>query len=158
MPVTELEITGAAELTQIFEQLPMKYGKKPIQAAFRKGARIFTTALKRNTPAASGATRKAIKVKAQRGASITVGFSGKGDLYFAYMKAYWNNYGTLSMRNGSHQFTKARKSKSSGWSGGIKARGFVEQSWDQTKEQVQQTINTELVNETVKFLNKYKVN
>ncbi|MDH5524528.1 MAG: hypothetical protein OEY01_11130 [Desulfobulbaceae bacterium] len=157
MPVQEYEITGATELQQIFAQLPLKYGKKPIQAAFRKGARIFTTALKSNTPTASGETRRSIKVKALRGAAITVGFSGSKGNMPGYFKAYWSNYGTLALRNSAHKFKKSRKPKSAGWDGGIRAGGFVEESWEQTKNQVEQKITAEIETETRKFLNKYAV-
>lgn len=157
MAQIEYEITGTENLEKIFEQLPAKYGKKPIQAAFRKGARAFTTVLRRNTPNQTGETRKSIKAKAGKGPSITVGFSGKGQYMPGYFKAYWSNYGTLSNRNGSHTFTKRRRPQTLSWKGGIKATGFVERSWDETKEKVEQTITTELVNETNKFLKKYAV-
>ena len=157
MPVTNIEITGAKSLDLIFKQLPLKYGKKPMVSAFRKSAKAFVSVLKRNTPVDTGATKKAIKVKALRGAAITVGFqAGKGKMP-EYMKAYWANYGTLTNRVSGHQFKKGRKSKSSGWAGGIRAGGFVESSWDQTKNQVQNNIETNLKLETMKFLNKHKV-
>jgi HK97 gp10 family phage protein len=156
MAKTEIEIIGIQELSNIFAQLPEKYGKKPVVAAFRKGAAIFSKQLKQSTPTASGDTRKSIKVKALRGAAINVGFQGKGNMP-AYFKAYWNNYGTLSNRNASHQFKKSRKRITANWSGGIRAGGFVENAWEQTKNTVQTTINTELETQTVKFLQKHAI-
>ena len=157
MAAKEFEIIGADNIAKVFEQLPFRYGKKPVVAAFRKGAKPFVSVLRKNTPKQTGETRKSIKVKALRGAAITVGFSGAGSYLPGYIKAYWNNYGTLSNRDAGHRFTKARKSKSSSWQGGIKATGFMEKSWEETKNQVQDTIDTELETQTVKFLNKYRV-
>ena len=154
----EFDIKGTDSIEKILQGLPQKYAKRPMVATFRKGARIFTKELRQNTPKATGETRKAIKVKAQRGIGITAGFSGQSSYLPGYFKALWANYGTLENRDSSHTFSRARKAKTSSWSGGIKAQKFVERSWDNTKKQVQDTINKELKTETLKFLNKYKVN
>lgn len=154
----EYHIQGTENVEQILKGLPMKYAKKPMVATFRRAARVFTKELRQSTPKATGETRKSIKVKALRGIGITAGFSGKSQYMPGYFKAYWKNYGTLSKRDAGHTFAKPRKSKSAHWGGGIESTGFVETSWSRTKKQVQTTIETELKNETVKFLNKHKVN
>ena len=153
----EFEIIGADSLVTIFEQLPEKYGKKPIQAAFRKGAKPFIAALKKSTPVKSGDTLKSIKVLTGKGASINVGFSGKKQYMPGYMKAYWSNYGTMANRDRSHSFKQRRKAKTANRQGGIVAKRFVEDSWENTRGEVQKIINDELMNETQKFLNKHKV-
>lgn len=155
----EIEFDGTESLDEIFEKLPAKYAKKPVVSTFRKGARIFTRTLRRNTPRDTGETRKGIGVKAGRGSrnlSISVGFRG-GKYISAYMKAYWQNYGTLNNRASSHSFQRGRRAISSNWKGGIKPKFFVEKSWEGTQQQVQQTIESELENETVKFLKKKAV-
>jgi len=153
----EVEFDGTENIDQILQKLPAKYAKKPVISTFRKGARIFTKTLRRNTPRDSGETKKAIGVKAGKGknnASIKVGFRG-GKYLPAYMKAYWHNYGTLENRDPSHKFQKGRRSVSSHWSGGIQPKHFVEESWESTQDKVQDKIEQELENETVKFLQKH---
>lgn len=156
MPV-EFEIKGTEAIEDILRLLPQKYAKKPMVSAFRRAAKPFTNVLRRNTPKDSGETRKSIKVKAQRGIGISVGFTAAKGNMPGYMKAYWNNYGTLSRRAGTHSFQRPRKSQTAGWSGGIRASGFVENSWDQTKREVQTTLERELKEQTHKFLEKHAV-
>lgn len=159
MALTELKFDGTESLEQIFEQLPDKYAKKPMVSTFRKGARVFTRTLRRNTPKETGETRKAIGVKVGKGSrnlSIAVGFRG-GKYYSNYMKAYWQNYGTLANRAGSHSFQRGRRTISSNWKGGIRPKFFVERSWENTQDQVQQVIENELETQTVKFLQKHAV-
>lgn len=159
MALTELEFKGVTSLEQIFEKLPDKYAKKPIVSTFRKGAREFTKELRKNTPKASGETRKGIGVKAGRGSrnlSISAGFR-TGKYMPAWNKAYWLNYGTMANRDPSHSFKRARRTISADWSGGIKPHKFVEKSWTSTADKVQSIIENELENETVKFLKKHAV-
>ena len=158
MAAVEYHIDGTQSIETILQGLPLKYAKKPVVATFRKAARPFTKVLRSNTPTQTGETRKSIKVIAQRGIGVAVGFSGKSQYMPGYFKAYWSNYGTLDNRNTAHSFVKPRKGKSASWSGGVRATGFVEDSWEQTKNTVETTIVKELQNETLKFLNKYKVN
>lgn len=153
----EYDIKGTQAIDEILKGLPQKYAKKPMIAAFRRGAREFTKVLRSNTPKDTGETRKAIKVKAERGIGLKVGFTAAKGNMPGYLKAYWNNYGTLSNRSGSHNFQRPRKSKTSGWQGGIRAGGFVEDSWEQTKVKVEDTIEKELTTQTVKFLQKHAV-
>jgi hypothetical protein len=153
----EIEFDGTESLDRIFEKLPAKYAKKPVIATFRKGARVFIRTLRSNTPSASGETKKGIGVKAGKGRnniSISVGFRG-GKYMPAYQKAFWQNYGTLANRDASHSFQRGRRSVSSKWKGGIQPKRFVERSWQNTQDKVRQIIESELENETVKFLQKH---
>lgn len=155
----EYEFTGTESLDEIFQKLPQKYAKKPMISTFRKGARIFTRVLRRNTPEKSKETRKAIGVKAGKSKkypNIQVGFR-QGKFLPGFQKAYWHNYGTLANRDPTHNFQSRRGSKSANWSGGIRPKGFVEQSWNSTADKVQQKIDQELENETRKFLEKHAV-
>ncbi len=153
----EVEFKGLENVNEIFEKLPSKYAKKPILATLRKGARIFVRDLRSVTPRKTGNTRKAIGIKNGKGISISVGFRTTGSYFPAWSKAYWMNYGTLSNRDGSHHFIKARKPGTQSWRGGIRPLVFVESSWNRTQSQVDKTIMAELQNETVKFLDKYAV-
>ncbi|HOI48332.1 MAG TPA: HK97 gp10 family phage protein [Prolixibacteraceae bacterium] len=153
----EIEFTGVENIHEIFAKLPEQYGKKPVTATFRKGAAHFVKALKQSAPVASGDTKKSIGIKGGKGASIIVGFRTGKTYMPAWFKAYWNNYGTLSERDPSHQFVKSRKKKTINWKGGIRPLRFVEKSWDATRAQVQNTINEELVSQTEKFLKKHAV-
>lgn len=147
-----LSFTGAESIQEIFNKLPAKYSKKPVQAAFRKAARPFVKSLK----AAAPGSAKAVGIKAGKGPYIQVGFSGAKDK-FAFFKAYWKNYGTLANRDQSHKFKKARKAHTASYRGGIVPARFVEKSWEATKDQVEKTVQTELVTQTEKFLQKYKI-
>jgi HK97 gp10 family phage protein len=159
--VVELEFSGIDNLNEIFEKLPGKYAKKPVVATLRKAANIFIRKLRANSPKKTGETKKAIRVKSGRGISISAGFFASGNRnpkeVTPFFKAYWKNYGTLSNRSLAHKFVKQRKPATKNWKGGIRATGFVEESWEQTKDQVQQVIETDLKTETEKFLNKYAV-
>ena len=155
-PIT-VEFTGVENLDQIFEKLPQKYAKKPVIAAMKKGASIFTKDLRLNTPKKSGVTRRAIGVKAGKGTTITVGFRTGGSYMPAWFKAYWSNYGTLENRDSSHSFVKGRLPKSRSWNGGIRPLRFVEASWNRTQGRVEKTIMDNLKSETDKLLDKYTV-
>ena len=153
----EVEFTGSENLVEIFNKLPQQYAKKPLVATFRKAARPLAAAIKAGVPTRSGATRKAVAVRASRGTGITVGFHAKGGKMPEYMKAYWLNYGTLDNRSQSHPFKRPRKKQTRNRRGGIKAMMFIESAWNQTQDQVQSIINTDLEQKTVEFLKKYSV-
>lgn len=155
-PVT-IEFTGVENLQEIFNKLPGQYSKKPVQAAFRKAARPFVQALKASAPRATGETAKGIGIKNGKGPSITVGFRTGSGYMPAWFKAYWKNYGTLANRSTSHTFKNKRKPKTAGRRGGIIPTHFVEKSWDATKGQIEQTIQTELKTQTEKFLQKHAI-
>jgi len=165
-PVT-IEFSGVEELQQIFEKLPEKYAKKPVTATFRKGGNIYNKTLRQNLPPRMSQLKKLIKSKAGKGKSASL-ISGawanmgtvtksNGKEFDAFYILYWSNYGTLSNRQPGHKFDRARRAVSSSWGGGVRPQLFAEKAWEQSKDQVETVINDELENETLKFLNKYKV-
>jgi len=160
-----LEFSGTENLQQIFNKLPAQYAKKPVQAAFRKGAAPFIKSLKSTMPPALKKVSKAIGIKNGKGPYISAGIQAKkigiklndGNTYDAYFPLYWSNYGTLTRRDTSHQFKNKIKASSSKRKGGIRPLLFVERSWEQTKQQAESIISKELVTQTEKFLQKYAI-
>lgn len=160
-----IELTGTEQLTEIFEKLPEKWGKKPIVATLRKGANSVRKQIRQNFPSEISPLIKSVGIKAGKGISLSVGVLGKkgfvtlkdGRDYDVYFPIYWFNYGTYANRDSGHQFKKARKSVSANRGGGIRAQLFIEKSWEQSQKQAEQIINDELQNETVKFLKKYAI-
>jgi hypothetical protein len=156
-------IEGLQSIDNILHQLPEKYGKKPIIAAFRRGAKIYLTSLQKTSNATSS-LKSFIKAKATKGIGLLSGIYGEkpkgkvNDYIPEYFKYYWKNYGTLTFRASNHQFKYRRRARTSKWKGGIKPVNFAERSWAETKDKVQETIEKELESETLKFLNKHKVN
>lgn len=160
-----IEFTGAENLQQIFNKLPGQYSKKPVQAAFRKGAAPFIKTLRSNIPPRLKKVSKAISIKNGKGAYITAGIQSKiigiqlndKNTYDAYFPLYWSNYGTLTRRDSSHQFKNKIKDRSAKRRGGIRPLLFVERSWEQTKQQAETIIQKELVTQTEKFLQKHSI-
>lgn len=152
-------------LDEIFEKLPVKWGKKPILAVMRKGANVVRKQMKQNFPGEIAPLNKVVLVKANRGISLSVGVFAKigkvmlkdGRDYDPYFPIYWFNYGTYAERDGGHKFKFPRKSKTSHRSGGIRAGRFMEKSWEETRSQVVAKMENELKDETMKFLRKYAV-
>lgn len=161
-----VEFTGVENLQEIFNKLPEKYAKKPVQATFRKAAKPFTKLLKSSFPSRLSSLLKIVGVvNNKKGAGITAGILSKkgqvtlkdGRSYDAFFPIYWNNYGTLANRDPSHTFKKKIKQKSAGKRGGIIPIRFVERSWEQTASEAEKIATEELKNETEKFLKKYAI-
>lgn len=153
----DYEIVGYENMKTIFEEYPEKFGKNVLRSAFKKGAKPFIAALKKSTPVKTGETLKAIKALNTRGAGIKVGFTGKKEYMWGYMKAYWSNYGTLANRDRSHTFKQRRKSKTANRQGGVIPKRFVEESWETNRDQMEKNTIVEIMNVSQKFLNKHKV-
>lgn len=164
-PIT-IEFTGVENLQEIFNKLPEKYAKKPVQAAFRKAAKPFIQAVKSSLPSRLNSLTKIINVVNNRGGGITAGVLSKKGMvtlkdkrdYDAFFPIYWSNYGTYANRDSSHKFVQKRKAKTANRRGGIVPLRFVEKSWDQTKAQAEEIAQKELVTQTEKFLQKYAIN
>lgn len=58
--------------------------------------------------------------------------SGGSDRYWKWIRAYWQNYGTLANRKRGHGFTAPRKRGTQDWKGGIEPRLF----WDTQEERL----------------------
>mgnify|MGYP001313732041 CR=1 FL=1 len=163
-PVT-IEFSGVENLQEIFNKLPEQYAKKPVQAAFKKAAKPFIAAVKSNLPSRLSSLQKIINTVNNRGAGITAGVLSKKAMvtlkdkreYDAFFPVYWSNYGTYANRDSSHKFVQKRKAKTANRKGGIVPLRFVEKSWDQTKVQVEETVQKELITQTDKFLQKYAI-
>ncbi|HNX11606.1 MAG TPA: hypothetical protein PKH68_01330 [Paludibacteraceae bacterium] len=164
-PVT-IEFTGTENIQEIFNKLPEQYAKKPVQAAFRKAAKPFIAAVRSNLPSRLSSLQKIINVVNNKSAGITAGVLSKKAMvtlkdkreYDAFFPVYWSNYGTYSRRDASHKFTQKRKAKTANRKGGIVPLRFVEKSWDQTKAQVEEIAQRELITQTDKFLKKHAIN
>ncbi len=159
-PLVDIEFTGFESLNEILEKLPSKYAKKPVVSTFRKAAKPFTRELRRNTPKKTGETRKAIGVMPGKGrfnSSIKVGFRTKGKYLSPWFIAYWQNHGTLNRRSKGHTFRRGLRCKTSHWTSGVKAKGFVERSWEKAKNECMKIAESEMLNETKKFLQKHAV-
>lgn len=164
-PVT-IEFTGVENLQEIFNKLPEKYAKKPVQAAMRKAAKPFITATKSNLPSRLSSLKKIISIVNNKGAGITAGVLSKKGMvtlkdkknYDAFFPVYWSNYGTYANRDSSHKFVQKRKAKTANRRGGIVPLRFVEKSWDATKAQAEEIAQKELVTQTEKYLQKYAIN
>jgi len=163
-PVT-IEISGEENLQEIFNKLPEKYAKKPVQAAFRKAAKPFIAAVKSSFPSRLSSLKKIIGIVNNKGAGITAGVLSKkgmvtlkdGRDYDAFFPVYWSNYGTYAMRDPSHKFVQKRKAKTANRPGGIVPLRFIERSWEETKDQAEEISLKELVTQTEKFLQKYAI-
>lgn len=160
------EIRGDEELQEIFEKMPARYAKKPVTATFRKGANEYNRALKANIPSSMSSLKKLVKVKvAKRGITVIAGAfanvgtvtTRRGKEFDAFFLLYWSNYGTLQNRHAAHRFDRPRKRISAAWKGGIRPQLFAERAWETSKDRAMDTINNEIESETLKFLNKYKV-
>jgi hypothetical protein len=163
-PVT-IEFTGTENLQEIFNKLPEQYAKKPVQAAFRKAAKPFVAAVRSNLPSRLSSLQKIINVVNNKSAGITAGVLSKKAMvtlkdkreYDAFFPVYWSNYGTYARRDPGHKFAQKRKAKTANRKGGIVPLRFVEKSWDQTKAQVEEIAQRELITQTDKFLQKYAI-
>ena len=158
-------LTGTENLRRIFQDFPEGGYRKPIRAAFRKAARPVASAMSSNLPSSLKGMKKIIKTKQGKGKSLTcsVGFSGvegmyrnsKGQLWNPYMLVYWFNYGTLSNRLASHQFKSPRRRKTASWKGGLMPGQFVEQAWEQSKNEAAKIFETEVDKEICNFYRKH---
>lgn len=125
-------ITGVEQAMKDLAQFPIN-ADKVVEKAMRKGG---SAVAKRIRAGVKKSFRKAVKSKLYNkgeGSYVLVGlFKGreshdaeKGAIP-AFFKAYWQNYGTLSRRDPSHQFEYPRKGRSAKFKGGIKPRGWFE--------------------------------
>lgn len=150
--VIDVQIYGEENLHEILQQLPEQFTRKPITAAFRKGAQPLIKEIRANSV---GSLKKAAKIRASKKVTaISVGFSGKGSYMPSYFKAYWSNYGTLENRASFHAFKYERKAKSAHMLGGIQPRLVVEKAWDRTKSVVKSLIDELVYSMTMDYLKK----
>jgi hypothetical protein len=163
-----VKFTGDEKLERLFEKLPEAVSKKAVTAAYRKGASIFTKRLKSNMPGSG--MKRTVGTKSKKkwdhvrliagvkyDTSKAPYTSGAGSEIPSYLVAYWHNYGTLSKRDFSHDFSQPRKRQTANWDGGIKAKHFVEESWEATQSQVENRSESEMRAQIMKQIKKYQV-
>lgn len=158
-----IQFDGAGRLKELCNQYPERMHRIGIMSAYRVAARPVVRELKKREPRFKrmvGAT--AVKSRDKSLVMMRVGFNAKkgrgstsGSNPPDWFKAYWKNYGTLSNRDASHDFVKARRRKTKTWSGGIKPRRTVEKVWSFTSPQVKEILARELENQSDKIIKKY---
>lgn len=102
--VSELHVSGLAELDKLLKELPAKIEGNIMRGAMRAGAKVFADRAKELVPVKSGQLRDSIKVstRSRRGrVSATVRAGGKKAFY-----AHMVEFGT------ARHFIKPRKRKS----------------------------------------------
>ena len=127
-----INITGSTEAQQLLNTYPIEAVREIRRAMLRAGSqgvrelkatvrqRTFRQRIQRKLKEYSRANGSVL--------SMLVGYmdSKNADSHFAYMKAYWANYGTLDRRDPSHKFANKRKARSARWTGGINPQHFFE--------------------------------
>ncbi len=162
MAVQEFDIDGANVLQEVFEKLPAKYSDKIVISTMRKAARPLVKSIRSLAPRSEGAMANKVSVKAYskiKGCpSIKVGWHAKNNEgRWAYFKAYWQNYGTLSNRAPGHTFKNARNSKTSERKGGNAPKFFIERAWEGTQKQSESIMDKDMEGIALKFLKKNAV-
>ena len=131
------EVKGIDQALAVLAEYPIN-ADKVVKAAMREAAKTAAQAIRPKMP--NKTFRKAVGYTVKEGVEYTfanVGIlrskkeknvrmrNGK-EVPRPWLRAYWKNYGTLANRDPSHKFAMARKSKSSGWKGGIRPAHFFE--------------------------------
>ena len=111
---------------KLLEEFPIK-ADKVVKDAMREASKAVAQNIRPKMP--NKTFRKAVKYKISEGTGYTfanVGILRGGKKWFEWSKAYWKNFGTLSNRDPQHKFARPRKTRTSGWRGGIKPAHFFE--------------------------------
>lgn len=130
-------ILGRKPIDRAFEQLPERLARKVVRQAMRKAMKPVAAQVKANAPVDTGATRRAVKVRAARrtrkgfGVNVQVGEGDyKGDTFPAAMV----EYGTAD-----------RRKKSTGQHvGRVKARRFLHRAYRQKKDEARRIADREI--------------
>ena len=127
-----INVTGSTEAQQLLNTYPIEAVReirRAMQRAGSQGVRDLKATVRQRT-FRQRIQRKIKEYSHGNGSilSMIVGYmdSKNSDAHFAYMKAYWANYGTLDRRDPSHRFANKRKSKTAQWRGGINPQRFFE--------------------------------
>lgn len=127
-------IEGADQALRLLEDFPIK-ADKVVKDAMKEASKAVAQNIRPKMPNKS--FRKAVRYTVKDGEEYTfanVGILRGKKKWFEWSKAYWKNYGTLANRDPKHKFAQPRKSKSSGWKGGIKPAHFFEPALSGTEE------------------------
>lgn len=152
--MSQATFTGKENLDEILTDLPVKFRKAVMIKIFVKASSKFIRSAKSGF---NGSLKKAVGYvpsKSEKYPAIYVGLVRKGGNSWAYQRAYWRNFGTLSNRNEGHKFVKARKSMSSKYKGGINATLNVGNAWESSQAEAEKIIDNESTKIAIDFLNK----
>ena len=153
------------DIERIMADLPKKYAKKTVQKEMRTASKPFIKDLRSNLPESFKMASKTVGTSNfKKIPAITAGIQlnkafvvlRDGKTWDAYYPLYWNNYGTLANRDPQHDFVKKRKSISQSWSGGIRAKKFVQESQGRTESQVIGTLSDSLKKIILEFVDELK--
>lgn len=129
-------LLGRSQVERVLEELPAKSAKKVLRQAMRKAMKPVAAQVKANAPVRSGATRKAVKVRAAKvgrkalGIDVTVGAGDyKGDTFAAAFVEY-----------GTGERTKASTGQAVGR---VEARRFMHRAFEQKKDQARKLADSE---------------
>jgi HK97 gp10 family phage protein len=132
----KVETKSVEGLEKAFTQLPINLTKKIIRKALRNGGKIVQKAAKANAPVKSGALKKAIKIRAgKRVTGKQSVFIGTSDKAFVG-KMFYAAFIEFGHKQGSRKLGNERKD--------IAANPFMENAYETTKTQTEQTIINEL--------------
>ena len=141
-------VDGIEYSRRILSAMEAKAANREMRKCMRAGAVPLAAAVRKNLPPKMKKAGRAVKIKNMKSAAVRVGPYTKvmemqtgTDYMDVYYLIYWHNYGTLANRNPQYQFDTPRKSKTAAWQGGIRARGFIERTYDQTVSIVKMKTN-----------------
>lgn len=127
------EIEGLKEVQRALNQLESKLQKKAARSAMRAGTKIMAEQVKQNATVLTGATKRAVKVRAFKGLKRgEIGYQvqiGEGDFKGNTFYASFVNYGTSK----------------------IKPTYFMNNAIEQKGDQASTTAQNILLNEIMKF-------
>ncbi len=136
----KINIEGIDGALKTLEDYPKKINTVT-KAAMRKAIAPIVKDIKSNTSHAK--FRKLVKYKFTRDKEITIKFGlfgnktgGERTEASPWFKAYWSNYGTLTLRSSQHLFDNPIKKMSKNVKGGIKPRLFLEKSIEGKDQQI----------------------
>lgn len=157
-----VRIRGAEGYDAMLKAFPEKAQKAALQA-MRKAAQATARQAKSGVPRSFRSIVKGIAKKSRQDGTDVYAVVGmiaphrggataksSGDRYWKWIRAYWQNYGTLDNRYRGHGFSAARKHGTRNWKGGIEPRLF----WDRQETGLVSTYSTNLEHEYVKAVEK----
>ena len=135
-----VHIEGIEQARTTLELYPIKIDKV-VKDSMRVAAKEAAQVIKPKMP--NKTFRKAVKYNVKKGKEFTFANVGilrpkkQGDQRWAWMRAYWKNYGTMANRDPAHKFAYPRKPKYSNRRGGIKPAHFFESSMNGVEDVMQ---------------------
>ena len=137
-----VHIEGIDQAKDFLELFPIKIDKV-VKDSMRQAGKAAAQVIRPKMP--NKTFRKAVKYNVKKGKEFTFANVGilrpkkQGDQRWAWMRAYWKNYGTMANRDPAHKFAYPRKPKYSNRLGGIKPAHFFESSMTGVEDVMQKT-------------------